>query len=140
LRLSLVTLPFEDGVSFFQHAVPLGLILFGQRIPNLFQPGCQVQFHDLSLAYRGLKGDQVFTLLSAEAKGIARSPSRRVAIFVKTENVFHFSSVERYCPAEDGLSRFVLKVKQPMTSALHPSAACYSLPLTLFAIIHLNET
>ena len=72
LCLSLVTLAFEDGVSFFQQAVPLGLILFGQCIPNLFQPGCQVQFHDLSLAYRGLKCDQVFTLLGAEAKGIAR--------------------------------------------------------------------
>ena len=107
--LSLVTLAFEDGVSFFQQAVPLGLILFGQCIPNLFQPGCQVQFHDLSLAYRGLKCDQVFTLLGAEAKGIARSPSRQSCNFRETENVFHFSSVESHCPAEEGLSRFVLK-------------------------------
>jgi hypothetical protein len=108
LRLSLITLPFEGGVSFFQEAVPLGLIFFGQCIPNLFQPGCQVQFHDLSLAYRGLKGDQVFTLLSAEAKGIARSPSRQSCNFRETD-VFHFSSVESHCPAEEGLSRFVLK-------------------------------
>ena len=64
---------FQQRVSLLQKAVPFGFILFGQCIPNLFQPGCQVQFHDLSLAYRGLKGDQVFTLLSAEAKGIART-------------------------------------------------------------------
>jgi hypothetical protein len=65
---------FEGGVSFLEKAVSLGLILFRQCVPNLFQPGCEFQFHTVSLAYYALQCDQVFTLLNAEAKGIAGGP------------------------------------------------------------------
>ena len=112
-RLGLLTMLFQQRVSLLQKAIPFDFIFFGQGIPNFFQPGCEFHFHVLSLAYRGRKGDQVFTLLSAEAKGITRSPWRIAICRDHGKTCF-------ICRAPEGkvCQDSFLKVKQPANSTL----------------------